>query len=88
MATRLRLMLAAVALLSSAGGVMAAAPKPAALESARVALRMRDYPTAVEKLRQSANAGGATSGARRECIMKWRARVAPVTPFHGPLQLL
>jgi len=52
-------MLVAAALLAGVGGAMAAAPKPAALESARVALRMRDYPTAVERLRQSANAGSA-----------------------------
>jgi len=26
--------------------------------------------------------------ARRERIMKWRARAVATTPFHGPLQLL
>jgi len=59
MASRPRLLLAAMALLLSAGAAMAAAPKTPALESARVALRMRDYPSAVEKLRQSGNAGSA-----------------------------
>src|SRR5258706_3921483 len=59
MASRPRLLLAAMALLSSADAAMAATPKPPALESARIALRMRDYPSALEKLRQSANAGSA-----------------------------
>src|SRR5258706_6144823 len=61
MASRPRLLLAAMALLSSADAAMAATPKPPALESARIALRTRDYPSAVEKLRQSANAGSATA---------------------------
>jgi len=58
--TRLAL-LAVVAAITTAGGIAsAAAPKPAdSLESARLALRMRDFPAALAKLKQGATAGNA-----------------------------
>src|SRR5258708_13683540 len=59
MAPRPLLILAGLAMLGGAGGVWAAAAKTGPLEPIRVALRQRDYPTALERLRQSADGGNA-----------------------------
>src|SRR5258708_22538403 len=59
MAPRPLLILAGLALVGGAGGAWAAAAKTGPLEPIRVALRQRDYPTALERLRQSADGGNA-----------------------------
>ncbi len=57
---RYRLAALTVTALLAAGELAAATPKtPDALEGAKLALRLRDFPTALAKLQQSAGAGNA-----------------------------